>query len=206
MSFNGTMTKLADTIRNKTLTSGGLSLEDMIKHINCLTLDIDKTKNMLRDTNNFGAESAWHNPLSEQVGSENSYSYVWRTPSQSTNYLFQEIEGAEYNIMYVWKIYAKADQAGDKLHTELWGGGGRKNFTLTTQWKPYISAGMLTNTQKPKSIYWGSVASNKGNISMTLPVLVKYELAGLNSNEQSSENEEPIEDGQPIENSQPVED
>lgn len=204
MSFNGTMTKLADAIRSKTLTSGGLSLEDMIKHINSLTLDIDETKNMLRDTNDFGADSAWHNPLSKQVGSENSYSYAWRTPQQSTSYLNQEIKGAEYFTMYVWKIYAKADQAGDKLHTELWGGGGSKNFTLTTQWKSYISVGQLTNTQNPKSIYWGSVASNKGNISMTLPVLVKYELAGLNPSGQSSEDAEPIEDGQPIENSQPV--
>lgn len=178
MSFNGTMTKLADTIRSKTLTSGGLSLEDMIKHINCLTLDIDETKNMLRDAYDFGPNTAWQNKLYEQIGRENSYSYMWRTPSQSTNYLSQEIEGAEYNIMYVWRFYAKADNAGDKFHTELWGGGGRKDFTLTNQWKLCISAGMLTFTNNPKIIYLGSVASNKGNISMTMPVLVKYELGG----------------------------
>lgn len=180
MSLNETMTKLANVIRNKSLTNSKLGFEDMIKYTNSLTLNIDETKNMLRDTDNFGLNTAWHNNLDEQVGrdGENSLLYMWRTPSQYGNYLNQEIEGAEYNTMYVWKFYARADQAGDKFHTELWGGGGSKDFTLTNQWKLCISAGMLTFADSPKRIYLGSVATNKGNVSMTMPVLVEYKLGG----------------------------
>lgn len=179
MSLNETITKLANVIRNKSLTNSKLGFEDMIKYTNSLTLDIDETKNMLRDAYDFGPNTAWQNNLYEQVGRENSSSYIWRTPSQCINYLSQEIEGAEYNTMYVWKFYARADQTGDKFHTELWGGEGSKNFTLTNQWKLCISAGMLTFANKPKRIYLGSVATNKGNVSMTMPVLVKYKLGGV---------------------------
>lgn len=179
MSLNETITKLANVIRNKSLTNSKLGFEDMIKYTNSLTLNIDETKNMLRDTDNFGPNTAWQNNLYEQVGrdSENSPLYAWRTPSQYGNYLNQEIEGAEYNTMYVWKFYARADQVGDKFHTELWGGGGSKDFVLTNQWKLCISAGMLTFAN-PKRIYLGSVATNKGKVSMTMPVLVEYKLGG----------------------------
>lgn len=180
MSLNKTITELANVIRNKSLTNSKLGFEDMIKYTNSLTLDIDETKNMLRDADNFGPNTAWQNNLYEQVGkdSENSPLYMWRTPSQSKNYLSQEIKGAEYNTMYVWRFYARADNAGDKFHAELWGGGGSKDFTLTNQWKLCISAGMLTFTGELKQIYLGSVATNKGNVSMTMPVLVEYKLGG----------------------------
>lgn len=181
MSLNKTITELANVIRNKSLTNSKLGFEDMIKYTNSLTLDIDETKNMLRDAYDFGLNTAWSNSLFAQVGrdSENSPLYMWRTPSQHGNYLTQEIEGAECNTMYVWKFYARADQAGDKFHTELWGGGGSRDFTLTNQWKLCISAGMLAFADKPKRIYLGSVATNKGNVSMAMPVLVKYKLGGV---------------------------
>src|SRR5699024_12016673 len=44
-------------------------------------------------------------------------------------------ELSEQNI--VWSCFAKADNAGDFLHTELWGSHGLKNQALTTEWKRY---------------------------------------------------------------------
>lgn len=181
MSLNEKMTKLANVIRNKSLTNGKLGFEDMIKYTNSLTLDIDETKNMLRDTDNFGLNTAWKNSLFAQVDRDNETSplYTWRTPEQHAHYLSQEIKDAKFNTQYVWKFYARADQIGDKVHTELWGGGGSKDFTLTNQWKLCITSGMLTFTNKPKNIYFGSVATNKGKVSMTMPVLVEYKLGGV---------------------------
>lgn len=178
MSIQSELTTLANSIRSKNFlpSSNKLTIDDINKYMNRLELSIDETKNMLRDTDNFGLNTAWNNSLYAQVGrdSENSPLYTWRTPSQHASYLSQEIEGAEYNTMYVWKFYARADQVGDKFHTELWGGGGSKDFTLINQWKLCISAGMLTFADKPKRIYLGSVATNKGNVSVTLPVLTEY--------------------------------
>ena len=177
MSIQSELTTLANSIRSKNFlpSSNKLTIADINKYMSRLELSIDETKNMLRDTDNFGLNTAWQNKLYEQVGrdSANSPLYAWRTPSQYGSYLSQDIEGAEYNTMYVWRFYARADQVGDKFHTELWGGGGSKDFTLTDQWKLCISAGMLTFA-KPKQIYLGSVATNKGNVSMTLPVLTEY--------------------------------
>lgn len=178
MSIQSELTTLANSIRTKNFfpSSNKLTIADINKYMNRLELSIDETKNMLRDTDNFGLNTAWKNSLFAQVGrdSENSPLYTWRTPEQHAHYLSQEIKDAKYNTMYVWKFYARADQEGDRVHTELWGGGGSSNFTLTNQWKLCITSGLLTFTDKPKSIYFGSLATNKGNVSITLPVLTEY--------------------------------
>ena len=178
MSIQSELTTLANSIRTKNFlpSSNKLTIDDINKYMNRLELSIDETKNMLRDTDNFGLNTAWKNSLFAQVGrdNENSPLYTWRTPEQHAHYLSQEIKGAKFNTPYVWKFYARADQIGDKFHTELWGGGGSKDFTLTNQWKLCITSGMFTFTNKTKTIYFGSVATNKGNVSITLPVLTEY--------------------------------
>lgn len=178
MSIQSELTTLANSIRTKNFlpSSNKLTIDDINKYMNRLELSIDETKNMLRDSDNFRANTAWFNNHPEQIGRDNEYSplYFWRTPSQYGDYLSQEIKDAKLNTQYVWKFYARADQEGDRVHTELWGGGGSNNFTLTNQWKLCIASGLLTFTNKPKSIYFGSLATNKGNVSITLPVLTEY--------------------------------
>lgn len=69
-----------------------------------------------------------------------------------------------------WTVYAKADFAGDKLHTELWGGGGLTEQSLTTDWKLYKFSGQR-NVNHPDFYLWG-VTGNKGNIYVALPFAV----------------------------------
>lgn len=69
-----------------------------------------------------------------------------------------------------WSVYAKADYTGDKLHTELFGGGGISDLRLTTDWKLYQFTG-TTNANNPILYFWG-IVGNKGNVEIALPYAV----------------------------------
>lgn len=66
-----------------------------------------------------------------------------------------------------WTVYAKSDNNGDKLHTELWGGGGFTNQPLTTEWKKYQFSGQR-DSRNHGFYFWGC-SNNKGNIYISLP-------------------------------------
>lgn len=182
MSVSNKLTSLANAIRDKSLTEDKLSLEDMVQCINRLTFDVDETKNLLGGLNDL-RNAPWGNDYPYQVGriddSNDSPMYAWRTPGQHEQYLRQTIKNAKLNTLYVWKFYARADKNGDKVHSELCGGGGKKDFSLTSQWKLCISFGMLTYTNKPFDLYIGSVSTNEGNVSMTMPVLTELKIGGM---------------------------
>jgi len=71
--------------------------------------------------------------------------------------------------MFTWSVYAKADNAGDKLHTELFGGGGRTDQALTTDWNRYTFQG-ISDPTKITLYFWGP-SGNKGDIQIALPKL-----------------------------------
>lgn len=85
--------------------------------------------------------------------------------------LTTHLDGPYNDELVTWVVYAKADNAGDKMHTELWGGGGYTDQSLTTQWQAYKFSGHR-NINHPDIFYlWGCVG-NKGNIYVALPFAV----------------------------------
>lgn len=85
---------------------------------------------------------------------------------QLTTYL----DGPYNDDLVTWVVYAKADNAGDKMHTELWGGGGNTDQPLTNNWQAYKFSGHR-NIDHPDFYLWGCVG-NKGNIYVALPFAV----------------------------------
>ena len=80
------------------------------------------------------------------------------------------LDGPYNDDLVTWVVYAKADNAGDKMHTELWGGGGYTDQSLTTEWQAYKFSGHR-NINHPDFYLWGCVG-NKGNIYVALPFAV----------------------------------
>lgn len=80
------------------------------------------------------------------------------------------LDGPYDNQPVTWTVYAKADNVGDKLHTELWGGGGYTDQPLTNNWQIYQFTGQR-NINHPDFYLWGC-QGNKGNIYVALPFAV----------------------------------
>ena len=66
-----------------------------------------------------------------------------------------------------WSVWAKADNSGDALHTELFGGGGYTDQALSQEWQKYIFHGV---TDVGTLYFWGP-STNKGSIYIALPNL-----------------------------------
>lgn len=77
----------------------------------------------------------------------------------------------DFTSTYTWTFWARADNAGDKIHTELWGGSGYSDIPLTTEWKKYQSQGKFR--QEMQRLYFWGVQENKGNVYVKLPYLYK---------------------------------
>lgn len=86
------------------------------------------------------------------------------------NKIWASLDGPYDNQPVTWTVYAKADNAGDKLHTELWGGGGYTDQPLTNNWQVYQFTGQR-NVAQPYFYFWGR-QGNKGNIYVALPFAV----------------------------------
>lgn len=80
------------------------------------------------------------------------------------------LDGPYNDDLVTWVVYARAENAGDKMHTELWGGGGCTDQSLTTKWQSYKFSGHR-NIDHPDFYLWGCVG-NKGNIYVALPFAV----------------------------------
>ena len=68
-----------------------------------------------------------------------------------------------------WSVWAKADNLGDTLHTELFGGGGITDQTLSQGWQKYIFHGAM-DPFSYKIFFWGP-STNKGSVYIALPSL-----------------------------------
>ncbi len=95
---------------------------------------------------------------------------IFNSPGSGTNALNTDLDGPYDNQPVTWTVYAKADNAGDKLHTELYGGGGFNNQSLTTEWQVYKFTGQR-DTRNHGFFLWGCTG-NKGNIYVALPFAV----------------------------------
>lgn len=86
------------------------------------------------------------------------------------------LDGPYDNQPVTWTVYAKADNVGDKLHTELWGGGGYTDQPLTNNWQVYQFTGQR-NTNNHSFYLWG-YQGNKGSIYVALPFAVVGNMIG----------------------------
>ena len=86
------------------------------------------------------------------------------------------LDGPYDNQPVTWTVYAKADNVGDKLHTELWGGGRYTDQPLTNDWQVYQFTGQR-NTNNHSFYLWGC-QGNKGNIYVALPFAVVGNMIG----------------------------
>lgn len=76
-------------------------------------------------------------------------------------------ENLALNTLFSWSIYAKADSNDVVLHTELNGGGGNTDQTVTQEWKRYSFHGM--SNSKGVLFFWK--ASGSGKLYLKLPKL-----------------------------------
>lgn len=176
MSAIDKLVNLANAIREKSFTSDKMSLDDMVSRISeSLEPSINETHNLLYSPNDF-TDPHWSNDLKKQVGQDAALGphYFWRAPDQPL--LLQAVEGSKLGDVYIWKFYAKADQAGDKAHTELFGRVGAGNYTLSTDWEPcysYATVSSIPPAIGKEVVYFGGVAQNRGKVYIASPVLVK---------------------------------
>ena len=133
-------------------------------------------ENLLTNTSDFSSNwGAWPGQLSISKTTEyNGYPSLEFTPSISLNYALQNNVVKENSFKYTSSFWAKADNAGDKVHAELFGGIGATDFVLTTNWVHYSA--VLTSTSNG-TCYVGIPGGNKGNVYIALPKLEKGSVA-----------------------------
>ena len=128
------------------------------------------TSNLLHHSDTF---DGWSRNSTVTISSEkylNGNIAVLATNGSGSNNLSSSLDGPYDDQPVTWTVWAKADNAGDRLHTELWGGGGFTDQPLTTNWKLYKFTGHR-NINHHDLFFWG-VAGNKGNIYVALPFAV----------------------------------
>lgn len=101
--------------------------------------------------------STWAHP-NIQLITQAGYQVAVLPPDRSQ---FETTPSWEQGKGYRWTFEAKADQSGDMLHSEMWGGRGTINIPLTTEWQEYSSAG-YPNPAHNNFYFWN--ASTNGNI------------------------------------------
>lgn len=128
------------------------------------------TSNLLHHSDTF---DGWHKGASVSISNEkylNGSVAILNNSGSGGNALDSVLDVTNDEKYITWTVYAKADNAGDKLHTELWGGGGYTDQPLTTKWQRYKFAG--NHADSNHSFYLWGVNSNKGKVYVALPFAV----------------------------------
>ncbi len=128
------------------------------------------TSNLLHHSDTF---EGWYKGASVSISNEkylNGSVAILNNSGSGVNALNADLDGPYDNQPISWAVYAKADNAGDKLHTELWGGGGVTDQALSTEWKTYKFTGQ--RDARNHALYLWGCQSNKGNIYIALPFAV----------------------------------
>lgn len=175
MSVSQSLARLADSIRGLSLTTDKVTVAQMADIVQNTPPNVNETDNYLQDPFNFKTRWLNVNGNRTEIASK-GFSYVSIEPSRLTgnSYVYQPgIKGIDTGDLYVCSFYAKADNVGDKIHTETYSAAGFKNFPLTKSWqKLYVKArSRVDNT----SLYFGAVSGNEGNVYLALPTLVKLD-------------------------------
>lgn len=128
------------------------------------------TRNLLHHSDTF---EGWHKGQSVTITSDKYLGgsvAMLNNSGSSVNALDSVLDITNDEKLVTWTVYAKADNEGDKLHTELWGGGGYTDQPLSTQWKSYKFTG--NHADSNHSFYLWGVNSNKGKVYVALPFAV----------------------------------
>ena len=99
--------------------------------------------------------SKWYHP-GIQLISQDGYQVAILPPDGSQ---FQTILSWLANKSYRWTFEAKAEQPGDAIHTEAWGGVGYVDFQLTSGWKEYSTTGTINPLHG--NLYFWNASANK---------------------------------------------
>lgn len=128
------------------------------------------TRNILHHSDTF---EGWHKGQSVTITSDKYLGgsvAMLNNSGSVVNALDSVLDITNDEKLVTWTVYAKADNEGDKLHTELWGGGGYTDQPLSTQWKSYKFTG--NHADSNHSFYLWGVNSNKGKVYVALPFAV----------------------------------
>ena len=154
----------ADQISSKVSSTDFKTLNDKVNGMQI------GTSNLLHHSDTF---DGWSRNTTVTISSEkylNGNIAVLATNGSGSNNLSSSLDGPYDDQPVTWTVWAKADNAGDRLHTELWGGGGLTDQPLTTNWKLYKFTGHR-NINYHDLFFWG-VAGNKGKVYIALPFAV----------------------------------
>ena len=128
------------------------------------------TSNLLHHSDTF---EGWYKGASVSISNEkylNGSVAILNNSGSGVNSLNADLDGPYDNQPISWAVYAKADNAGDKLHTELWGGGGFTDQALSTEWKTYKFTGQ--RDARNHFLYLWGCRGNKGKVYVALPFAV----------------------------------
>lgn len=138
--------------------------------------------NLLTNTGDLSANWNWHTSIST-TAEYNGHPSMAFAPSTQLQLSSQNLGlgNLQNSTQYTASFWAKADNAGDKAHTELWGSKGAAEFVLTTNWARYtavVTSLPDANTNISHSVcYFGVPAGNKGNVYIAEPKLEKGSVA-----------------------------
>lgn len=90
-------------------------------------------------------------------------------PGTSNNATMVKILDYVPDSSYTYTFFARSDNSGDKLGTQLFGGAGDTTITLAEGWKKYTVVATNSGSQ-PYAYFWG-LQSNKGTVYLEEPRL-----------------------------------
>jgi hypothetical protein len=76
--------------------------------------------------------------------------------------------GAEY----VLSFFARADVAGDKIHSDVWGSKYMLDTELTTEWQQVVMPYGIVNADH-REVYFHGLGTNSGTVHAALPMCVR---------------------------------
>jgi len=152
-------------------------LDSKVKAFQSLQTQVDNSAvgtNLLTNTGDLSAN--WNGFFTISTTTEyDGHPSVVFTPSSPLVRHDLDVGKLQNSTQYTASFWAKADNAGDKAHTELFGGIGATDFVLTTDWVRYTA--VLTSrsdagTNILHSMYFfGVPARNIGNVYIAEPKL-----------------------------------
>lgn len=73
---------------------------------------------------------------------------------------------------YVLSFFARADVAGDRIHSEVWGSLYMLDTELTTEWRQVTMPYGIRNADNRDVFFWG-LGTNSGTVHVALPMCVR---------------------------------
>lgn len=125
--------------------------------------------NLLTSTSDFSSNWSGQSSVSTTTEYNGHPSIVLTSSSQQL--ANQQVGNLKSSFQYTSSFWAKADNAGDKAHTELWGSIDATDFVLTTNWVRYTAVVTSYSDNQHFVYYLGVPDGNKGNVYIALPML-----------------------------------